>query len=162
MRPTFFVIPLLLWLGSCGSPPRPPGVDESAKRPANARTAVELQACKGNLQNAHIEASESSRIAKAAFANLQRLSARQQVIDAIQAANTTRAAGNSIFTIRFDFASTRVVVPTDIARALIESARGAPQVLLRGRTRGQTVPGQDEGKHRGCSVGCGPEVEPGP
>lgn len=138
MRTPFFFIPLLLWLGSCGSPPRPPGVDESTKRPANAKTAVDLQACKGNLQNAHIEAFESGRIAKTASANLQRLSARQQVIEARQAATTTSAAGNSIFTVRFDFASTRVVVRTDIAPALIESARGAPLVLLRGRTDGTT------------------------
>jgi hypothetical protein len=36
---------LTLLLGACSSPPRPPTVDESLRRPANAQTAVELQVC---------------------------------------------------------------------------------------------------------------------
>jgi outer membrane protein OmpA-like peptidoglycan-associated protein len=60
------------------------------------------------------------------------VSARQQVIVAM--ASTPQA--NSVFTIRFDFGSTRVVVPADSASALIDNARAAPLVLLRGRTDG--------------------------
>jgi len=41
MRPTSSLIPLLLVLGSCGSPPKPPTVDESFKRPANSAMAVD-------------------------------------------------------------------------------------------------------------------------
>ena len=43
---------------------------------------------------------------------------------------------NTIFTIRFAYGSTRAVVPAETAPALIESARSAPLVLLRGRTDG--------------------------
>jgi len=43
---------------------------------------------------------------------------------------------NSIFTVRFDFGSTHVAVPADIAVPLIADAKAAPLVLLRGRTDG--------------------------
>ena len=136
MRTAPLVIPLLLWLGSCASPPKPPDVDESNRRPANARSAVELQACRSDLQNTHLHATESARIAEVASANLQRLSARPRVSEARPTANTSCTVGNSIFTIRFEFASTRVAVPADIAPTLLESARAAPLVLVRGRTDG--------------------------
>ena len=37
-----------------------------------------------------------------------------------------------------------------------------PEMLLRRRTLGEAVSGQDEGEHVACSVGCGPEVDPRP
>ena len=43
---------------------------------------------------------------------------------------------NSVFTVRFDFGSTRVVIPAEIAAALVADAKAAPLVLLRGRTDG--------------------------
>ena len=138
MRPMSPLIPLLLVLGSCGSPPKPPTVDESNKRPANSAMAVDLQACKSDLQNTRIVATESSRLAESAAATLARVSAQQQAIAAAQMAAPSASPANSVFTIRFGFGSTRVVVPADIASALVESARTAPLVLLRGRTDGST------------------------
>ena len=122
----------LLTLVSCGSPPKPPTVDESQKRPANSAMAVELQTCKTNLQSTRIVATESWRLAETNATNLERVSARQQVIATMASAQTA----NSVFTIHFDFGSTRVVVPADTASTLIENARAAPLVLLRGRTDG--------------------------
>ena len=132
MRSALPLIPMMLVLGSCGSPPKPPTVDESLKRPANSAMAVELQVCKSDLQNTRIVATESGRLAETAAATLERVSARQQVIVAMASA----PQANSVFTIRFDFGSTRVVVPADSASALIDNARAAPLVLLRGRTDG--------------------------
>ena len=132
MRSALPLIPMLLVLGSCGSPPKPPTVDESLRRPVNSAMAVELQVCKSDLQNTRIVATESSRLAETAAATLERVSARQQVIVAMASA----PQANSVFTIRFDFGSTRVVVPADTASALIDNARAAPLVLLRGRTDG--------------------------
>jgi outer membrane protein OmpA-like peptidoglycan-associated protein len=143
MRSTSSLIPLLLVLGSCSSPPKPPTVDESTKRPANSAMAVDLQVCKSDLQNTRILATESSRLAESAAATLERVSARQQAIAAVQAATPAAAPANSVFTIRFGFGSTRVVVPADTASGLVESARSAPLVLLRGRTDGPTdAPGE--------------------
>lgn len=138
MRPTSSLIPLLLVLGSCGSPPKPPTVDESNKRPANSAMAVDLQVCKSDLQNTRILATESSRLAESAAATLARVSAQQQAIAAAQMATPASSPANGVFTIRFTFGSTRVVVPADTASALVESARSAPLVLLRGRTDGAT------------------------
>ena len=138
MRSMSSLFPLLLVLGSCGSPPKPPTVDESFKRPANSAMAVDLQVCKSDLQNTRIRATESSRLAESAAATLARVSAQQQAIAAAMAATPAAAPANSVFTIRFGFGSTRVVVPADTASGLVESARSAPLVLLRGRTDGAT------------------------
>ena len=138
MRPVLPLIPWLLLLSSCSSPPKPPTVDESSKRPANSAMAVELQVCKGDLQNTRILATESGRLAESNAATLERLAARQQALAAMQT-----PPANSVFSVRFEFGSTRVVVPADAASALIEDARSAPLVLLRGRTDGATdAPGE--------------------
>ena len=138
MRPVLPLISWLLLLSSCSSPPKPPTVDESSKRPANSAMAVELQVCKSDLQNTRILATESGRLAESTAATLERLAARQQAMAAMQAPQA-----NSVFTVRFEFGSTRVVVPADAASALIEDARSAPLVLLRGRTDGATdAPGE--------------------
>src|SRR6266568_7173025 len=115
MRSMSSLIPLLLVLGSCGSPPRPPTVDESSRRPANSAMAVDLQVCRSDLQNTRILATESSRLAESAAATLARVSAQQQAIAAAQAATLAAASANGVFTIRSDFGSAHVVVPTDIA-----------------------------------------------
>lgn len=142
------LIPLLLVLGSCGSPPKLPSADVALRRPANSALAVELQVCTSDLQNTRIRASESGRRAETASATLERLSARWQAVvasaaEAASVASATAASvtpapalANRLFTIHFDFGRTRVVVPADIASMLIESARAAPLVLLRGRTDG--------------------------
>lgn len=133
MRRLLPLIPWLLVLGSCNSPPKPPTVDESSKRPANSAMAVELQVCKNDLQNTRISATESGRLAESMAATAAQLAARQQALALLRAPQA-----NSVYAIRFEFGSARVVVPADTAAALIEDARSAPLVLLRGRTDGAT------------------------
>lgn len=129
------LIPWLLLLGSCSTPPKPPTVNESQRRPVNSAMAVELQVCKSDLQNTRILATESGRMAEAATATMQRLAARQQAVAALQARAAAPQA-NSVFTVRFDFGRTRVAIPAELSAALIDEARSAPLVLLRGRTDG--------------------------
>ena len=131
------LIPWLLLLGSCGSPPKPPTVDESQKRPVNTAMAVELQICKNDLQNTRILATESGRMAESATATLQQLVARQQAIAALQA-RAMEPQANSVFTVRFDFGSAKVAIPAEMSAALVEEARSAPLVVLKGRTDGTT------------------------
>lgn len=123
---------LSLTLVACSSPPKPPTVDESQKRPANAQMAVELQVCKNDLQNTRILATESSRLAETTAATLAHMSARQQLLASIQ----EKAAANSLRIVHFAFNSTQVSIPTAEASALVEEAKVAPLVLLRGRTDG--------------------------
>jgi outer membrane protein OmpA-like peptidoglycan-associated protein len=129
---------LLLLLASCSSPPKPPTVDESQKRPVNSQIAVELQVCRNDLQNTRILAAESGRLAESTTATLANLAARQQIIAAMQAPADKPPQANSVFTVRFDFGSTRVTIPADIATPLVADAKAAPLVLLRGRTDGST------------------------
>lgn len=123
---------LSLTLVACSSPPKPPTVDESQKRPANAQMSVELQVCKNDLQNTRILATESSRLAETTAATLAHMSARQQLLASIQ----EKAAANSLRIVHFAFNSTQVSIPTAEASALVEEAKVAPLVLLRGRTDG--------------------------
>lgn len=131
-------LPILLaaLLSACSSPPKPPTVDESQKRPANAQTAVELMVCQNDLQNTRILATESGRLAETTRATLAHLAARQQLLAAMQAPATPPA--NSVHTVHFAFGSTRVVIPADLSAALVQSAKAAPLVLLRGRTDGSS------------------------
>jgi outer membrane protein OmpA-like peptidoglycan-associated protein len=126
---------LLALLGSCSSPPKPPTVDESAKRPANTAMAIELQVCKNDLTNTRILAVESGRLADSAAVTLERLAKRQSTAVAVPATQTAPVA-NSVFTVHFDFASAHAVVPADSATTLIAEARASPLVVLRGRTDG--------------------------
>ena len=140
MRNATPFIPWLLVLASCSSPPKPPTVDESQKRPVNSQMAVELQVCKNDLQNTRLLATESGRVAEMTAATLANVAARQQLLAAMQAPTGQRAQvqaqANSVFTVRFDFGSTRVAIPPDVAAALVEEAKASPLVLLRGRTDG--------------------------
>ena len=133
------VIPYLPWLilvSSCSSPPKPPTVEESMKRPVNSTTAVELQVCKNELQNTRILATESGRLAETTAATLTSLAARQQLLAAMQAPSASSVRANSVHTVHFEFGSARVALPVDADVTLVEEARSAPLVLLRGRTDG--------------------------
>lgn len=126
------ILPLLL-LGSCGSPPKPPGVDESLKRPANSPMAVELQVCRNELQNTRVGARESGWRAQANELASARLSLRQALGD-----TQGSSEANRVFTVRFEYGSTKVVVPADASAALVDAARAAPLIVVRGRTDGST------------------------
>jgi outer membrane protein OmpA-like peptidoglycan-associated protein len=136
MRHTTPLIPWLLVLASCSSPPKPPTVDETQKRPVNSQMAVELQVCKNDLQNTRLMATESGRTAETTAATLANLAARQQILAAMQGAPGQQPKANSVFTVRFDFGSTRVVIPADVAATVVEDAKASPLVMLRGRTDG--------------------------
>ncbi|MFT7773060.1 OmpA family protein [Roseateles sp.] len=132
------VLAPLMLLASCSSPPKPPTVDESRRRPANSALAVELQACKGDLQNTQQLAVESERIAQSATETLTHLAARQRLLSELQQPAGPPAAGNIVLHVRFEFGSTRVDIEPQTAKALIAEAMGSPLVWLRGRTDGSS------------------------
>ena len=134
MRITHVFIPLLLLLGSCSSPPKPPRVDESHKRPANATLAVNLQVCEGELQNTRIAARESARESETEKATAIGLALQQKAL----AAQVLRVGNqrNTVYSILFAFGDTRVVLSQGEAARLTEEARASALILLRGRTDG--------------------------
>ncbi|PKO40624.1 MAG: hypothetical protein CVU30_15925 [Betaproteobacteria bacterium HGW-Betaproteobacteria-3] len=129
-----FTAPLIVLLTACSSPPKPPTVNESQKRPVNSQMAIELQVCKNELQNTRILATESSRLAKTTAATLAHMAARQQLMASIQ----EKSVANSVRIVHFGFNSTRVSIPSDEATALVEETKAAPLVVLRGRTDGSS------------------------
>jgi outer membrane protein OmpA-like peptidoglycan-associated protein len=152
-------------LGSCSSPPKPPTVDESRKRPANSAAAVNLQRCESELHNTRIVANEIRREAAAASAVAARLVAQQAMVARTASASASAsaasaassapavavavplraspevaapAAHNIVYAIFFDYGSTEVSMPDADGERLIADARNAPLVMLRGRTDGST------------------------
>jgi outer membrane protein OmpA-like peptidoglycan-associated protein len=125
---------LIALLSACSSPPKPPTVDETQKRPANVQLAVELQVCKNELQNTRILANESNRLAETTAATLAHMAVRQQLVASMQ----EKAMANRVHTVHFAFNSTHVSIPTTEATALVDESRAAPLVVLRGRTDGHS------------------------
>ena len=134
MRYSLFLLPLALAIGSCSSPPKPPTVDESRRRPANAAVALDLQSCQSQLQNTRIAASESYRAADTAKAMAKRLASQKEPL----AARALRAEerSNTVYSILFAFGDTHVTLPQGEATRLIEEARTSAWIVLRGRTDG--------------------------
>lgn len=130
-------LPWLLLVSSCSSPPKPPHVDESRRRPVNTAMAVELQACRSDLENTRILAAQSVRSAEASSHAVARMVQQQQLLVRGIEANAS-AQRNLLVPVLFAFGSTQVNVPDADATRIVDEARGAPLVVLRGRTDGAT------------------------
>ena len=113
MRSTLLCLPWLLAASSCSSPPKPPSVDESRKRPANLAVMVELQACTGDLRNTRILASENARVARASGSTVARLVQQQTLTHAAMAASDADASPqpvSNVHTALFAFGSARLTL----------------------------------------------------
>ncbi|MBE7416734.1 MAG: OmpA family protein [Ideonella sp.] len=136
------LLPWLLLLGSCASPPKPPTVDESKKRPANAVAEIELQGCKSDLQNARITIAEQRRGTDVLDGAIDKLTRdvqglmRQAKADQDRPKPSDPPRANAVYTVRFDFNSAQPRLTPDISAALLDEARQAPLIVLRGRTDG--------------------------
>lgn len=125
----------LLLLSSCSSPPKPPTVDESTRRPVNSAMAVDLQTCRSQLENTRIVAADSARSAEASAQAMARIAHQQQVLTrSIEA--SAAAQRNRLFTVLFAFGSAGVALPDADAARILDEARAAPLIVLRGRTDG--------------------------
>ena len=132
-----------LLLTACSSPPKPPSVDESTKRPVNAQAAVDLKACQGDLSRATILVSEMALANAMATALTKELP--QQGVDKESAAMTGAAdsatahsaadtTGNLVAVVSFGIGSAAWAVEPADAAALVRRAKDAAVILIRGRT----------------------------
>ena len=129
------LLPVLLVLVGCGTPPTappPPGVDESHRRPVNARADVELQRCTNELHNTRLLQTQAERRWRAAAATLSGIAAPQRAPVPLQATRLPAEFANRVFTVQVGFTDTTLSVPDDIAAALLPAARDAPLIMLRG------------------------------
>lgn len=151
-RPTVCLpwLPCLLLVSSCSSPPKPPSVDESRKRPANIAMAVELQACRSDLENTRVVAAESVRNVEASSLAMSEWATRMQqemFVRSVDANSSSRR--NLLVSLQFAFGSTQVLVPDGDASRIVDEARSAPLVVLRGRTDGAVESPAESGIARG-------------
>ena len=142
---------LAVGIVSCSSaPPRPPEVEESGKRPVNSMNAVELQVCRAELADARVEVSEAHQLAEGSSAALAQVTVEQfkglSVLPTpVQAAVVpARAAqGNVVWTLRFAFNSSRIDATAEELQRVVDAARAAAYVVVKGRTDGvMETPGE--------------------
>jgi len=142
-RPLVVLFAAGLLLTACSSPPKPPVVDESTKRPVNAQAAIDLKACHGDLSRATILVSEMALANAMATALTKALP--QQGVDKQSAAMTGAAdsatahaaadtTGNLVAVVSFGIGSAAWAVEPADAAALVRRAKDAAVILIRGRT----------------------------
>ena len=100
--------------------------------------AVELQVCKNDLQNTRLLATGVQPDRRDHRGHAGEPGGAPAALAAMQAPAAQQVKANSVFTVRFDFGSTRVAIPPDVTAALVEDAKNSPLVPLRGRTDGTT------------------------
>ena len=123
-----------LLLTSCSTPPKPPSVDESTKRPVNARAAVDLKACQGDLSRATILVSEMARAGVVATALNKALPLPGATMASATDSATADATGNLVAVVPFGMGSAAWTIEHADAAALVRRAKDAAVILIRGRT----------------------------
>jgi outer membrane protein OmpA-like peptidoglycan-associated protein len=126
-----------LFLTACSSPPKPPSVDESTKRPVNAKVAVDLKSCQADLSHATTLVSEMARagIVTTALTLSRPLPATTaHVADPA----TADAVGHLVAVVPFAMGSASWSVEAADAVALVRHAQSAALIMIRGRTDAQS------------------------
>ena len=123
-----------LLLTSCSTPPKPPSVDESTKRPVNARAAVDLKACQGDLSRATILVSEMARAGVVATALNKAVPQPGAAMASVPASEAADTAGNLVAVVPFGMGSAAWSIEAADAAALVRRAKKAAVIMIRGRT----------------------------
>ena len=123
-----------LLLTSCSTPPKPPSVDESTKRPVNARAAVDLKACQGDLSRATILVSEMARAGVFATSLNRALPQPGPAMASVPTSEAADTASNLVAVVPFGMGSAAWSVEQADAAALVRRAKDAAVIMIRGRT----------------------------
>src|SRR5438105_4682097 len=120
------ILALALTLSACSSPPKAPTVDDSKKRPVNVSEAVNLQMCRAELSAAKVVLTETLT------------ESQRQIATAVRQADVSSAQvvalPNQVFVIHFALGSAEFNLAADQQAKLIEQARNAKFIVIRGRT----------------------------
>jgi len=138
---------LALTVVSCSSaPPKPPEVDDSGRRPANSKTSVELQVCRGDLAGSRADLLDARKLAEGASSALAQVTAEElrcRITPAVATAPSAPPARNVVWTLHFAFDSPEIDATADEVARLAEAARAAAYVVVKGRTDGSIeTPGE--------------------
>ena len=120
-------------IAGCSSPPKPPTVDDSKKRPVNVSQAVDLQMCRTELSATKIVLTETLTteqrrqvLAQAAAENAIPVLARPPMAPPTEP--------NQIFVVNFALGSADFDLAPGQTAQLVEQARAAKYIVIRGRT----------------------------
>lgn len=123
-------------LAGCASAPRVAQVDPSTRRPVNDPAHIEMLRARTDLERTRTEL-ELQRRRLAAERLLDEARMQPVVLRATRDPSVLTAAtrgANLVYTARFPLRSTRLALSREARAALIDAARQAPLVMLRGRT----------------------------
>jgi outer membrane protein OmpA-like peptidoglycan-associated protein len=122
----------LLLAGCSTSPPKAPLPDERTRSPANDPARLEMLDAAAKIQQA---TAQLLAVARAGAAQgLADAALRPTALSSRALSSTSTSGGNVIYTYRFRSGGTALDLPPAAAGALIEAARQAQLVVLRGRT----------------------------
>lgn len=111
---------LVALLAGCASPPEPPQVDDSNKRPVNTSHHVEVQQCRAELSAAKIVLAETL--------------ARPQPAPTLAAVPSPTSSPNRVLVITFPTGSSQIAMQPSYERLLVDQVKLAKYIVIRGRT----------------------------
>ncbi|MCV2438576.1 OmpA family protein [Paucibacter sp. DJ2R-2] len=122
-------------------------MDESRRRPANTASTVSLYACRSELHNAKLLNQDAERGRQEALAARTAttaeltglLNTHLQLLASIPPHKNLPPGANQVLTLFFEPGSLRLQLPEPSANALVEAAKAAPLVVIRGRTDGSSA-----------------------
>jgi outer membrane protein OmpA-like peptidoglycan-associated protein len=130
-RKAQLIASIALLCSACSTPPKPPTVDESTKRPVNAADTVGLQMCRSELTAAKIVLTETLDQQRVLSASAPK-PAPAATVEAIA------TKPNQIFIIQFALGSAELRVPAAQQAPLLAQAQTAKFIVIRGRTDAMT------------------------
>ena len=130
---TFALAAVAALIAGCSSPPKPPTVDDSKRRPVNVSQAVDLQVCRAELSAAKIVLTETltTEQRRQVVAQMAAESAMPALAKPYLASS---AEPNQIFVVNFSLGSADFALVPGQSAQLIEQARAAKYIVIRGRT----------------------------
>lgn len=128
--------------GGCSSPPQPPSVDDSVRRPVNNPQALDLQRCSGELSATRIALTEAAHRANRAVAGAtaQAMEAARQAAENCPSfpAAPDKIGSNQVFIVPFKVGSAVIELESEQAARMSKAAAAAQLVVVRGRTDAAT------------------------
>lgn len=134
-------------LTACSTPPLPPSVDESTRRPVNVRTAVELKSCQAEMsrvttllatlaraQSLTLSTGDTCTSAAAQSQHLPLVLPPQPETGAMTIPAPAAVAGNMVLVVPFGLGSAAWRVEASDAAALVRRANDSALIMIRGRT----------------------------
>jgi outer membrane protein OmpA-like peptidoglycan-associated protein len=140
---TFSLLSVCLAITACSTPPKPPTVDDSQKRPVNVSEAVNLQMCHSELSAAKVVLAEVVTVRASPVVIASPASPGASDAQAALVANGTtqspaNGSPNHVFVVRFATGSADFSLGAAQQAQLLEQARAARFIVIRGRTDAAT------------------------